>query len=60
MDALRYIIQELPDNPDNVVSEVYFSPGESYTSARQDHLPWELRDNMAEDIDWYEDSGGNT
>jgi phage terminase large subunit len=60
MDALRYIIQELPDNPDNVVSEVYFSPGESYTSSRQDHLPWELRDNMAVDIDWYEDSGGNT
>ena len=60
MDAMRYIIQELPDDPDQVVNEVYFTTGESYAGAsRQDHLPWELRDNEAVDLNWYDDFGGN-
>jgi hypothetical protein len=59
MDALRYIIQELPDNPDNVVSEVYFTPGENFSFFNQEHLPWELRDTVDVDLDWYENHGGN-
>jgi len=59
MDALRYIIQELPDNPDNVVSEVYFTPGENFSFSNQEHLPWELRDTVDVELDWYENHGGN-
>lgn len=59
MDAMRYIIQELPDDPDQVVNEVYFTAGEKFTVSRQDHLPWELRDNVEVDQDWYQDYGGD-
>lgn len=59
MDAMRYIIQELPDNPEQVVNEVYFTEGEKFSVSRQDHLPWELRDTVEPDGDWYENYGGN-
>ena len=58
MDAMRYIIQELPDDPDKVVNEVYFANKESFNFRRQDHLPWELRDNVDVEQDWYKDYGG--
>ena len=58
MDALRYIIQELPDDPDKVVTEVYFTDKKAFNFVRQDHLPWELRDNVEVVQDWYEDYGG--
>jgi phage terminase large subunit len=58
MDAMRYIIQELPDDPDQVVNEVYFTPGEKFSVSRQDHLPWELRDNVDVEQDWYKNYGG--
>jgi PBSX family phage terminase large subunit len=58
MDAMRYIIQELPDDPDKVVNEVYFTEGEKFSVSRQDHLPWELRDNVEVEQDWYQDYGG--
>jgi hypothetical protein len=58
MDALRYIIQELPDDPDKVVTEVYFTDKKAFNFVNQDHLPWELRDNVEIVQDWYEDYGG--
>ena len=58
MDAMRYIIQELPDDPDKVVNEVYFTEGEKFSVSRQDNLPWELRDNVEVEMDWYQEYGG--
>jgi PBSX family phage terminase large subunit len=59
MDALRYIIQELPDDPDKVVNAVYFLDTNTYNYRSQDELPWELRDNVeVTEQDWYKDYGG--
>lgn len=54
MDSLRYIINELPDDPDRVVTEVYnqpvtkrYNPELYFPKALQDDVNYELED-------WYE------
>lgn len=54
MDALRYIINELPDDPENLINEVYhnindgkyYDPEKSFPKALQD-------ERMGFDDDWY-------
>jgi phage terminase large subunit len=49
MDSLRYLCQELPDDPDQLINEVHFIPIAKEQS--EEHLPWELRsdDNTIQD-----------
>lgn len=54
MDALRYIIAELPDDPENLKNPS-FSHFELYKNQlnSQRHLPYALQDNEeSEDLDW--------
>jgi phage terminase large subunit len=53
MDALRYVVQELPDNPDDLINEVYFNKkhGQSY----QFKFPKELQEQEDTPSDgWYD------
>jgi hypothetical protein len=52
MDALRYIIQELPDNPEDLVNEVYFN---TKASLRQDFkFPKALQEEDPQPVTgWY-------
>ena len=54
MDALRYIINELPDDPENMVTHVYnqINTGTSYNPER--NFPKALQDdNVGFNDDWY-------
>jgi phage terminase large subunit len=42
MDVLRYIIQELPDNPDDMINDVYFNKKGGYT--KEFNFPKELQE----------------
>ena len=44
MDTLRYIINELPDDPDRLINPAYGVPGGSLES--EEHLPHALRSNQ--------------
>ncbi len=54
MDALRYVINELPDDPDKVVTEVYNQPSsKNYDPER--YFPKALQDNdVYESDEWYD------
>lgn len=53
MDALRYIIQELPDNPEDLVNEVYFNS--KHTDQRSFKFPRELQEEESYvPAGWYE------
>jgi hypothetical protein len=52
MDVLRYIVQELPDNPDDMVTEVYFN--KKLSQNYNFNFPKELReDNELPMEGWY-------
>lgn len=55
MDCLRYIVAELPDNPDDLINEAYF-PADTYGTigSGQSHLPHALQDNDYDEspMDW--------
>jgi phage terminase large subunit len=52
MDALRYVIQELPDNPEDLVNEVYFNT--TKTAGRKDfNFPRELQEDEVPVSEWY-------
>lgn len=56
MDCMRYILAELPDNPDDLIGLAYF-PAENYRRNYEDqsHLPFALRDEDTQDeMDWSE------
>ena len=57
MDALRYIIMELPDDPDAMAAEVYQGNSVSNWSGTQS-FKWPKALETDDDIlreDWYED-----
>lgn len=45
MDALRYLVAELPDDPVHLASETYNAADFRKASGGQDSLPWELQDD---------------
>lgn len=52
MDALRYVIQELPDNPEDLVNEVYFNT--TKTAGRKTfNFPKELQEDDTPVTEWY-------
>lgn len=52
MDTLRYIIQELPDNPEDLINEVYFGTKSDYQKAFQ--FPKELQETEEPNPEgWY-------
>lgn len=55
-DALRYMIAELPDDPDELINIAYF-PAENYATIGKDqsHLPHALQDNPVNEdpMDWH-------
>ena len=52
MDVLRYIMQELPDNPEDLVNEVYFNKSSNYT--KEFNFPKELQNDEAlAPSEWY-------
>lgn len=56
MDTLRYLIQELPDDPSQLKNEVYGQV--IHTKTGQEHLPFELQteeDQFSMSGDWYND-----
>lgn len=53
MDTLRYIIQELPDNPEDLINEVYFNSRLDKTH-KEFNFPRELMpDDVVNDDSWY-------
>lgn len=54
VDSLRYIIQELPDDPDALRTETYGADSRSLTQS-QEHLPFALRTDD-EDDPYYKDA----
>jgi len=53
MDALRYLIQELPDNPEDLINEVYFNS--KHSDQRNFKFPKELQEeNSYAPEGWYE------
>jgi PBSX family phage terminase large subunit len=44
MDTLRYLVQELPDDPSNLIN-YSVSSLDKYTSQKQTHLPYALQDD---------------
>lgn len=56
MDTLRYIIQELPDNPDQLINASFGPSTITINKKEQKHLPFELQSDDEDDIyskDWY-------
>jgi len=53
MDALRYIMAELPDNPESLLTEVYLSQAVSGYSTNKFVFPRALRDDDMVKDDWY-------
>lgn len=54
MDALRYIVAELPDEPDQLMNLSYFGSDAYFKPNNQDHLPFALRDDDPYEVqnDW--------
>lgn len=56
MDALRYLVNELPDDPDKMVNEVYNKPTTRRRFDPEAYFPHALQENTHEiDDDWYID-----
>ena len=53
MDSLRYIINELPDDPENVVTDVYSKPSTGPTYNPNKFFPKALQEDDIELEDWY-------
>lgn len=54
VDTLRYILQELPDDPDKLRTETYGSDSRSLSDRSQAHLPHALQSN--EDNTYFKDA----
>lgn len=55
-DTLRYLIQELPDDPDQLRTETYGADSRSLGRDSQEHLPFELRTDDDDNMANYKDS----
>lgn len=53
MDVIRYIVSELPDDPLNVLSEVYLSDSENYEYRRSFKFPRAFERDEPVKEDWY-------
>lgn len=56
VDSIRYLVQELPDDPDRLKTLTYGYDDFRDTPSEQAHLPFELRDSegvSSESEDWY-------
>jgi phage terminase large subunit len=55
MDTIRYIIQELPDNPDTLKNKSYGLNDINYGKIKSETVPFELQEEESSDSsDWYE------
>ena len=56
MDALRYLIMELPDDPENLSADIYQGNSRAHHSqTREFQWPKELQESQPYEEDWYTD-----